>query len=172
MVYDGGGVSPDVEVDRKNYSEIVKAIATKGYFFEYANKYRAEHPSIPPAKQFKLTDADYQKFVAFLENKDVSYTTKVERELTELTEQAKEGKHLEDIKGELDAIKKKVSHNKSNDLMRFRSEIQEMLEAEIASRYYLQKGYIESSFDDDPDILMAKRVLNEPQQYASYLKTK
>ena len=172
VVYDGGGVSPDVEVERNSYSEIVKAIATKGYFFEYANKYRAENPSIPPATQFKLSDVDYQKFVAFLENKDVSYTTKVERELTELTEQAKEGKHLEDIKGELDAIKKKVSHNKSNDLMRFRTEIQEMLEAEIASRYYLQKGYIESSFDDDPDILMAKRVLNDSQQYASYLKTK
>ncbi|MBD1398508.1 S41 family peptidase [Pontibacter sp. JH31] len=172
MVYDGGGVSPDVEVERKKYSEIVRAIATKGYFFEYANKYKAEHPSIPSAKEFKLTDADYRKFVAFLENKDVNYTTKVERELEELTEKAKEGKHLDDIKAELDAIKKKVSHNKSNDLMRFRTEIQEMLEAEIASRYYLQKGYIESSFDDDPDILMAKRVLKDSQQYASYLKTK
>jgi carboxyl-terminal processing protease len=172
MVYDGGGVSPDVEVERKAYSEIVRAIATKGYFFEYANKYRAEHPSIPSAKGFKLTDADYQKFVAFLDSKDVNYTTKVERELEELTEKAKEGKHLDDIKSELDTIKKKVSHNKSNDLMRFRSEIQEMLEAEIASRYYLQKGYIESTFDDDPDILMAKRVLSDSQQYASYLKTK
>jgi carboxyl-terminal processing protease len=172
IVYDGAGVSPDVEVERKSYSEIMRTIASKGYFFEYANKYRAENPTIPSAKQFKLTDADYQKFVAFLENKDVNYTTKVERELEELTEQAKDGKHLDDIKTELDAIKKKVSHNKSNDLMRFRAEIQEMLEAEIASRYYLQKGYIESSFDDDPDILMAKRVLSDQQQYASYLKVK
>ncbi|GAB3822791.1 hypothetical protein GCM10028895_28130 [Pontibacter rugosus] len=45
-----------------------------------------------------------------------------------------------------------------------------MLEAEIASRYYLQKGYIESSFDDDPDILMAKQVLNDPAKFKSYLK--
>ncbi|MBF8965295.1 S41 family peptidase [Pontibacter sp. FD36] len=172
IVYDGGGVSPDVEVTRKTYSEIARTIASKGYFFEYANKYRAENPTIPSAKQFKLTDADYQKFVAFLDNKDVNYTTKIERELEDLTEQAKDGKHLDDIKLELDAIKKKVSHNKSNDLMRFRAEIQEMLEAEIASRYYLQKGYIESSFDDDPDILMAKRVLSDQQEYASFLKVK
>lgn len=172
IVYDGGGVSPDVEVTRKAYSEIARTIAAKGYFFEYANKYRAENTTIPSAKQFKLTDADYQKFVAFLDNKDVNYTTKVERELEELTEQAKDGKHLDDIKAELETIKKKVSHNKANDLMRFRTEIQEMLEAEIASRYYLQKGYIESSFDDDPDILMAKKVLSDQQQYASYLKVK
>ncbi|WP_018479861.1 S41 family peptidase [Pontibacter roseus] len=172
VVYDGGGVSPDVEVERTTFSDIARAIASKGYFFEYANKYRAEHPSIAPAKDFKMTDADYQKFIAYLEDKDVSYTTKVERELEELSEKAKEGKHLDDIKGELATIRKKVSHNKANDLTRFRTEIQEMLEAEIASRYYLQKGYIESSFDDDPDILMAKRVLTDSQEYASYLKLK
>ncbi|MFD2248657.1 S41 family peptidase [Pontibacter ruber] len=171
-VYDGGGVSPDVETKQPEFSEITRTIAGKGYFFEYANKYKAENPSIPSAKKFKLSDADYKKFVAFLGNKDVNYTTYVERELEDLSEKAKEGKHYEDIKSELDAIKKKVSHNKSNDLMRFRSEIQEMLEAEIASRYYLQKGYIEATFDDDPDILMAKRVLNDPQQYSSYLKGK
>ena len=56
--------------------------------------------------------------------------------------------------------------------MRFKSEIKEMLEAEIASRYYLQKGYIESTFDDDPDILMAVQVLNDPQKYNSFLKIK
>ncbi|MEJ8804509.1 S41 family peptidase [Pontibacter sp. H249] len=172
LVYDGGGISPDVEVEKKNYSEITKTIARKGYFFEFANKYRAEHTSIPAAKQFKLTDDEYQKFVTYLTNKDVSYTTAIENELQDLSSKAKEGKHYDDIKAELEAIKMKVSHNKSNDLMRFKTEIKEMLEAEIASRYYLQKGYIESSFDDDPDIIMALDVLNDSQKYNSYLKVK
>ncbi|WP_187264659.1 S41 family peptidase [Pontibacter beigongshangensis] len=171
-VYDGGGVSPDVAVEQYNYSEIVKTMASKGYFFDFANKYKMEHASIPPAKQFKLSDADYQKFVAYLSDKDVSYSTKVEEKLKELAEKAKEGKHYDDIKNDLEAIKKKVSHNKANDLTRFKSEIKEVLEAEIASRYYLQKGYIEATFDDDPDILAAKRVLNDPQEYQSYFKVK
>ncbi len=171
-VYDGGGVSPDVEVKQPDYSEITRTIAHKGYFFDFANKYKSEHPTIPAASKFKLTDAEYQKFVSFLANKDLSYTTEVEQELEDLAAKAKDGKHYEDIKNELEGIKKKVSHNKANDLSRFRPEIQEMLEAEIASRYYLQKGYIEATFDDDPDILMAKSVLNDPQKYASYLKVK
>ena len=127
---------------------------------------------VSSAKQFKLTDADYQKFVAYLATKDLNYTTNVERELEDLAGKAKEGRHYDDIKNELDAIKKKVAHNKSNDLMRFRKELQELLEAEIASRYYLQKGYIEAGFDDDPDILMAKNVLNDSQKYSNYLKKK
>lgn len=170
VVYDGGGVSPDVEVEQPTYSEITKTIAGKGYFFDYANKYKVEHPSIPSAKEFKLTDAEYKKFVTYLDNKDLSYTTAIESELEDVASKAKEGKHYNDIQAELDAIRKKVSHNKSNDLTRFRTEIQEMLEAEIASRYYLQKGYIESSFDDDPDILAAVQVLNDPAKYKAYLK--
>lgn len=172
VVYDGGGISPDVEVKPTEYSEIARTIISKGYLFEFANKYKAEHPTIAPAREFNISDADYQKFVAFLANKDVSYTTKVERELDELADKAKEGKHYDDIQSELSAIRKKVSHNKTKDLERFRTEIQELLEGEIVSRYYLQKGYIESTFDDDPDILMAKRVLNDTQQYGNYLKVK
>ncbi|OKL41231.1 S41 family peptidase [Pontibacter flavimaris] len=170
VVYDGGGVSPDVEVEQPAFSEITRTIAGKGYFFDYANKYKAEHPGIPSAKEFKLTDAEYKKFVSYLDDKDLAYTTAIENELEDVASKAKEGKHYDDIQAELDAIRKKVSHNKSNDLMRFRTEIQEMLEAEIASRYYLQKGYIESSFDDDPDILAAVQVLNDPAKYKSYLK--
>jgi len=170
VVYDGGGVSPDVEVKDPIYSEITRAIATKGYLFDYANKYKLEHTSIPAAKQFKLSDEEYQNFMAYLGSKDISYTTDIERELDDLAGEAKEGKHYDDIKLEIDAIKKKVSHNKANDLTRFKPEIKEVLEAEIASRYYLQKGYIEATFDDDPDILAAKQVLNDPQRYASYLK--
>ncbi|AKD02444.1 S41 family peptidase [Pontibacter korlensis] len=170
VVYDGGGVSPDVEVEQPSFSEITRTIAGKGYFFDYANKYKLEHPTIPSAKEFKLTDAEYKKFIAYLENKDLSYSTAIESELSDVAAKAKEGKHFDDIKAELEAIKKKVSHNKANDLIRFRSEIQEMLEAEIASRYYLQKGYIESSFDDDPDIIAAVQVLNDPAKYKSYLK--
>ncbi|MFD3003975.1 S41 family peptidase [Pontibacter toksunensis] len=170
VVYDGGGVSPDVEVEQAEFSDITKAIASKGHYFEYANKYKAENPSIASAKEFKLTDKEYQDFVAYLGNKDVSYRTGIESELEDVAKKAKEGKHYDDIKAELDAIKKKVSHNKANDLMRFKAEIKEVLEAEIASRYYLQKGYIESTFDDDPNIIMARQVLNDQQKYNSYLK--
>ncbi|WP_276499836.1 S41 family peptidase [Pontibacter litorisediminis] len=170
VVYDGGGVSPDVEVEQPSFSEITRTIAGKGYFFDYANRYKLDHPSIPSAKEFKLTDTEYKKFVAYLEDKDLSYSTAIESELEDVAAKAKEGKHYDDIQAELEAIRKKVSHNKANDLMRFRTEIQEMLEAEIASRYYLQKGYIESSFDDDPDILAAVQVLNDPVKYKSYLK--
>jgi carboxyl-terminal processing protease len=82
----------------------------------------------------------------------------------------KEEKHYDDVKPELDAIKRKVAANKTNDLQRFKPEIRELLEEEIASRYYYERGRTEAGFDDDPNIQAAVAVLNDPNRYAALLK--
>jgi len=170
VVYDGGGVAPDVSVEDKPIADISRVLIQKGYLFDYATRYRSEHPTIAAARQFKLADADYQKFVQFMSAKDINYSTDMEKSLAALTKQAKAEKHYDDVKTELEAIRKKVSTNKANDLVRFKPEIKEMLEQEIVSRYYFQKGQIEATFDDDPDILMAMNVLNDQPRYLALLK--
>ncbi|KAA9324952.1 S41 family peptidase [Adhaeribacter soli] len=170
-VFDGGGVAPDVEVKDKDFADISKTLVNKGYLFEYANKYRSEHPTIPPAKEFSISDAEYQKFVAFLGKKDISYSTSVEKSIEDLVKKAKDEKHYDDIKTDVDVLKKKIAHNKANDLSRFKPEIKELLEQEIALRYYFQKGAIEASFDDDQDIITAMNVLNDPQKFQGLLKS-
>ncbi|MBG8553373.1 S41 family peptidase [Hymenobacter guriensis] len=169
-VFDGGGVAPDVEVQEREVAEITRLLLQKNYLFDYATRYRAEHATIPPAREFKLSDVEYQKFVQFLQNKDVSYSTEVEKSLSDLMKKAKDEKHYEDVKTELESIRRKVSTNKSNDLTRFKPEIKELLEQEIVSRYYFQKGQIEASFDDDPNVLAAVQVLNDPNRYAALLR--
>ncbi|HEX8428886.1 S41 family peptidase [Hymenobacter sp.] len=169
-VYDGGGVAPDVEVMDREIADITRVLLQKSYLFDYATRYRAEHPTIAPARQFKLADADYQKFVDFLKGKDISYSTDAEKSLADLTKKVKDEKHYDDVKTELEAMRRKVSTNKSNDLTRFKPEIKDLLEQEIVSRYYFQKGQIEATFDDDPNILMAMSVLNDPNRYAALLR--
>ncbi|WP_139924652.1 S41 family peptidase [Hymenobacter sp. DG01] len=169
-VYDGGGVAPDVEVQDREIADITRVLLQKSYLFDYATRYRSEHASIAPARQFKLSDADYQKFVDYLKGKDISYSTDAEKALAELTKKVKEEKHYDDVKTELEGMRKKVTTNKANDLMRFKPEIRELLEQEIVSRYYFQKGSVEASFDDDPNILMALNVLNDQPRYTALLK--
>jgi len=169
-VYDGGGVAPDVEVQDREIADITRVLLQKSYLFDYATRYRAEHPTIAPARQFKLADTDYQKFVDYLKGKDISYSTDAEKSLADLTKKVKEEKHYDDVKTELEAMRRKVSTNKSNDLIRFKPEIKDLLEQEIVSRYYFQKGQIEATFDDDPNILMAMSVLNDPNRYAALLR--
>ena len=169
-VYDGGGVAPDIEVNDREIADVTRILLQKSYLFDYATRYRAEHPAIVPARQFKLSDVDYQKFVAYLQNKNISYSTDAEKALTDLSKKVKEEKHYDDVKLELEAIRKKVTVNKANDLQRFKPEIKELLEQEIVSRYYFEKGRTEAGFDDDPNIIAAVAVLNDPNRYTALLK--
>ncbi|MFD2783903.1 S41 family peptidase [Hymenobacter rubripertinctus] len=169
-VFDGGGVAPDVEVNDREIADITRVLLQKSYLFDYATRYRSEHPTIATARQFKLTDADYQKFVDYLKDKDINYSTDAEKSLADLTKKVKAEKHYDDVKTELEAMRRKVTTNKANDLTRFKPEIREMLEQEIVSRYYFQKGSIEASFDDDPNILMALNVLNDQPRYTALLR--
>lgn len=169
-VYDGGGVAPDVEVNDREIADITRILLQKSYLFDYATRYRAEHATIPVARAFKLSDVDYQKFVAYLQGKNISYSTDAEKALTDLSKKVKEEKHYDDVKLELEAIRKKVTVNKANDLQRFKPEIKELLEQEIVSRYYFEKGRTEAGFDDDPNIIQAVAVLNDPNRYAALLK--
>lgn len=170
VVFDGGGVSPDVEVDNKEYSDIAKTLVAKGYLFDYATRYKNSNPTILPAKEFEIDETEYQKFMTFLSDKDITYSTSVEQSVADLVKKSQEEKHYDDIKSEIEAIKKKISVNKANDLIRFRQEISEMLEQEIVSRYYFQEGMVEATFDDDEAILAAINVLNDNQTFATLLK--
>ena len=169
-VYDGGGVAPDVEVQDREIADITRLLLQKSYLFDYATRFRAEHPTIVAARTFKLSDGDYQKFVAYLQGKNISYSTDTEKALADLSKKVKDEKHYDDVKLELEAVRKKITVNKANDLQRFKPEIKELLEQEIVSRYYFEKGRTEAGFDDDPNIIAAVAVLNDPNRYAALLK--
>ncbi|WP_181307752.1 S41 family peptidase [Rufibacter sp. XAAS-G3-1] len=171
VVYDGGGISPDVEVKDQPVPDIIRKLMVKNYIFDYATRFRAANPTIASAKDFRLSDAEYQKFMTFLNGKDVSYSTDVEKALDTMIKKAKEDKHYDEVKADIEQIKKKVAANKGNDLLRFKAEITELLEQEIVSRYYLQKGLVEATFNDDKNIVAAVEVLNNPSRYQSLLTT-
>ncbi len=171
IVYDGGGIAPDVTTEPQKYSSILTSLVTKNLIFYYATKYRIAHATIIPAKDFLLTDAEYDDFVAFLSGKDYDYTTKTEKTLDKLKADAKEDKALDVIKTDIDALLIKVMHNKKEDLIKYKTEIKQFLEEEIASRYYFQNGRLEASLKDDLELKEAVSILNDKEQYKKILTT-
>jgi carboxyl-terminal processing protease len=168
-VYDGGGVDPDIEADPLSAAPITYSLLGKGLIFEYALMYHYTHESIAPAKDFKLTDAEYDEFVKWLEDKEYDYTTKVEKTIENLTEFAKKEKYFDNIKEELEDLEKKAMHNKENDLIEFKDEIKSQLEENIAENYYLMKATFETAFDHDRQIQAAIEVLNDSTKYNGIL---
>ena len=62
------------------------------------------------------------------------------------------------VKEKIDALKNEIKHDKNQDIVKFKDEIREALEGDIISRYYLQKGNIEHSFNHDVDVKEALRL--------------
>ncbi len=171
IVYDGGGIAPDITLEDPKYSSILTSLVTKNLIFDFATTYRTTHPSIVPAKQFKLSDVEYDEFVTFLNGKDYDYTTKTEKTLKDLKEDAKEDKTLDALKTDIEALQAKVMHNKKEDLVKYKTEIKQFIEEEIASRYYFQNGRLESSLKDDLEMKEAIAVLNDDAKYKNVLTT-
>ena len=169
-VYDGFGIEPDIEVEIPSSSLLTVALYNKFLFFQYANKFVKEHPSIPPASEFRITDEIYQDFVAFLSDKSYEYTTYTERLFEELHRVAKDENYIDEINNQLNQLEETFKKAKKDDLMRNREDISRYLRDEILVRYYYQKGRIEGSLVDDPDVLKAIEILSDPDQYNNLLK--
>lgn len=168
-VYDGGGVDPDIPVEAQKISNISISLIKKSLMFDFATQYRQKHETIPAAKDFKLTDSDFNDFVAFINNKSYDYTTKTEDAISDLEKDAEKENYLTAIKPELDELKLKVKHDKEQDIQKNKNEIMRILLPEIVSRYYYQNGRLESSLSNDPEVLKAIEVLNDKPLYEKTL---
>ncbi len=169
-VYDGGGVLPDIEVERETFSPIANALGGHRLFFDYAVKYHSEHATIKPAAEFELTDAEYREFEKWLATKEYDYTTQVESDLAELEASAKKEKSFAAIEGQFKALKARLTHSRENDLQLHKNEIKSLLEEEIVKHYYLEKGYKEASFRNDQELKTALELLKDMSRYQSILK--
>ncbi len=166
-VFDGGGITPDIATEQLSFSSVSQSLVGKYLIFDYATIYRQKHPTIAPAKSFRLDDAGYEDFVSFLSNKDYDYITESEKKLIELKEDAEKEKYFDAIKADYDDLHKKLLHDKTADLKTHKKEIKELLENEIVSRYYYQNGRIENGFDYDPDILLGLKALKDPAVFSA-----
>lgn len=172
VVFDGGGVEPDMKLEPVLLSQIAITLLDKNLIFNYASIYRAKHPSISSAISFKLSDSEFEDFVEYLSKKEYQYSTESEKTLEQLEKTAKEEKYFEALKNEIAELHKKLALDKKNDIYKQKIELKSLLEEEIAERYYFRKGRIEASFANDIEVQAAVKLLQNPTSYQSYLAPK
>ena len=173
-VRDGGGVKPDVEVKPDSLPNIAFYLAgardSNEVMLNYEVDYIAKHPAIAPAKDFALTDADYDEFKARVLKADFKYDRETEKYLKDLEKLAKFEGYYDDAKPEFEALKKKLSHNVVKDLDYNKEYIKQLLENEIVAAYYFQAGAIQNSLRYDKQIKEAVKLLNSPEEYGKILR--
>jgi carboxyl-terminal processing protease len=169
-VIDGRGIEPDIDITKKEYSRLTSTIFANNLVFNYATKYYASHPTIADAGKFSLTDEEYSAFKAYVLKEEFTYSTASEEMLKKMKEIAEKEGFYEDTKEEYGALMSKVVPSKERDLEKFKNEIKILLENEIVSRYYFQKGRAIDSFRNDESIEKSIETLANKSAYNTILK--
>jgi carboxyl-terminal processing protease len=167
IVFDGGGVAPDIKVDTDVLSNLASNLVTQSMIFDYATYFNYKNEKIAPPESFTITPEIYADFTQFLKSQDFKYESKSEEEFDKLVDVAKREKYYDIAKDQFEKLKTDLGHNIDQDLQHFKPEISELLTDEIVSRYYYQKGAIKASLSRDNDIKKALETLHSSQAYAA-----
>jgi carboxyl-terminal processing protease len=169
-VIDARGIEPEITIKEKEYSRLTAMLVGNNLVFNYATDYYFNHPSIAEAGKFNLSDADYEAFKLLAIKDTFDYSTASEEMLKKMRETAEEEGYFEDAKVQYEDLMKKVVPSKERDLEKFKDEIKTIIENEIISRYYYQKGRTIDSFRNDDYLKKAIEILKNTQEYNTILK--
>ncbi|GAB2703453.1 S41 family peptidase [Mucilaginibacter koreensis] len=168
-VYDGSGVYPDLLIKQERFADITQALVSKLLIFDYANLYASTHPKIAQVRNFNLTDEEYNAFVKYLNGKNYTYSRNSDKVLELLKSETTREKQFNEIQAEYEVLKAKLNASKQNDLQQYKPEIKQILENEIADRYYYEKGRYEVNLKYDRDLAEAVRTMQNKSRLDSIL---
>jgi carboxyl-terminal processing protease len=167
------GLKPDIEVKPDTLANItlyLDRLDSTEVMFDYVTEYIAKHPTIAAAKDFHLTDADYDDFKQRVIKGGFTYDQLSKKQMDELEKAMKFEGYMDDAKAEFEALKAKIDHHDvARDLDKNRQEIMQMIEQDIVSAYYYQGGELQVGLRNDKALKEAARILTTEGEYARIL---
>lgn len=170
----GGGIMPDVEVKPDSLPNIAFYLASSGRdsteaMFRWELDYLRKHPTIAQARDFEISDADYESFKQFVIASGFKYDRESKKQLDELVKLAKFEGYYDDAKSEFEALETKLNHNLEKDLDYNKEILKQLLANDIVAHYYYQRGAVENSLRYDKQWQEAVKLLNDDTRYKGIL---
>jgi len=168
-VFDGGGIFPDITINKVKNTTITKAILNSNLIFDFATDYYYKHPSLN-IENFKLTDADFKDFKKFLNKNNFSFTTDTEKALYKAYETSIKENFNDDIKADYDALISGLRSSKEQAIDEHKNFILKSLTEEIVKRYAYREGLYEYYKTNDEHIQKSSQILGNTMTYMDYLR--
>lgn len=168
-VKDSGGIQPDIKVSSELDLDFLKALYTKDYFFLYSLEFFKNNPKVATPKEFTLSETDFQSFILFLKKKKFVYESPLTVKIKELQEMGKNEKMSPEIMNQILQLKNSEDLNLDHLILKYKTEIKELIEQQIITHYYLQNGAKDWSLSKDKVIQEGLKLLKKPSQYQAIL---
>lgn len=168
-VYDGGGITPDVRTEPQYVSRFAMTLYALGFIEDFVDDYMREHAGDTiDNRTFSITDADYDRFVAFMQDKEVPYESDTRRVLKSLKTAAGNDRYTE-LEEEIERLESQLRDDKLTNLATYRGEITDAINSDVVLRHSYVEGIVEHGLTDDREVAEAVRLLGDPAQLARML---
>ena len=140
IVRDGGGITPDIEIEAPAYSRLVYSLVLSGVIDQYAIDYVRRHKSIPTVEEYHFSDEDFEDFIAFAKPQDFDYRSSAKTYYDKMKKELEEDGLADAMTDELKALEKALEMDKERFIRLKKDEIVPFLEEEIATRFWFQEA--------------------------------
>lgn len=170
IVYGGGGIVPDIEVDPETWKPIEINLERKSMFFDFAIEYVAAHPNLD-VTTFEVTDDVVADFRAFLKEREFTYKSALQVALEEMEETVNEEDRNEVFEQSLTDMSTLVEQEKDRDFEHSIDYIKRAIRRELVSSVAGETGvYEEIVLKTDKTVQRALEVLKTPGEYSKLMK--
>lgn len=169
-VYGGGGILPDIEIEKPTTTETTKTLLKSDAFFNYVTDYFYNNTSIAAPSKFSLNNTDYSNLKTFLSTHQTDFETKTETAFKNANDKAIADNLSNNLAKNYKTLLSTIHSEKLKELDKNKVEILNNLTEEIVKRYYYEEGVYQQKTVFDTTILKAVSILNNSNEYNKLLK--
>ena len=172
VVYDGGGIRPDIELEAEYISRFAVTLYGLGFIEDFVDDYmKRNFGKDIDLENFSITDADYADFVAFMQDKEVNYES-ASRNMLKMMKEAAKSDNFKELQEQIALLEQNLKDDKMTNLETYREEIIETINSDIVLRHAYSEGLIKYNLKKDKEIARAIELLQNIEEYNSILSPK
>ncbi len=162
IVRDGGGITPDHDIDFPEYSRLVYALVLGGVIDQYAIDFARRHESIPAVDEFHFSDADFEDFIRFAKTQEFDYRSSAKTLYDQMKKELEKDGLADSMKDELAALEKALEMDKERFIRIKKDEVIPFIEEELATRYWFQEAGVKVRlrYDDQLKTALTKPLIS------------
>jgi len=170
IVYGGGGIAPDVDLQKTTTTKTTETLLESDAFFNYVTEYFYSNKTIEEPSVFQLNETEFSSLKNHLAKNQQYFETETEIAFKKANEKAKAESLDENLNKTYTSVLETIHSEKIKELDKNKAEILNKLTEEIIKRYYFVEGAYQQKATFDPTILKAVELLNNEKKYNSILK--
>ena len=168
-VYDGGGITPDIEIEDTRLSKIEKRLLQDDLFVDFATDYYYAHPNLD-TRNYEFSDTDFDVFINYVKNHNFSKKSNTEKQLEKLRVTAQKEALDTAISTTVSTLENNIKKASIAALIAHKKTIKKLFTYEIIKRFAYREGLYKYQLKHDMEIQKSMDVLNDDAKYKKLLK--